>query len=97
MNQRLVFREGRTKAIGTVTRLITGAAPPIKNKNKKVVKPSDSDGRKQGDESGSSGVKKTRNRNRGGTRHRNSAFQHAAPLRPDNLDAHLSDPRHLYE
>jgi hypothetical protein len=81
---RMVFREGRTKAIGNISKLLTGVPPNIvnKTKTKKMFRQTgaqqstpnenvDSIGNSFDSESASKSVtnKRTRGRHRGGTRH----------------------------
>jgi len=44
IGQKMVFREGRTKAIGNITKLISGVPPSIANKMKKMVRQPDEQG-----------------------------------------------------
>jgi hypothetical protein len=76
---RMVFREGRTKAIGNISKLLTGVPPNIvnKTKTKKMFRqtggqqstPNENVDSFDSESSKSVNNKRTRGRHRGGTRH----------------------------
>ncbi|RWS24817.1 GTP-binding protein 1-like protein [Leptotrombidium deliense] len=77
--QRMVFREGRTKAIGNISKLIAGVSPAAVNKTKakKIVRHFANDEKIRGSPSGKEdegAAKKNRPRQRGGVRRK--PFQH---------------------